>query len=56
MNSMRFPKGLFFWIVFIAAIIFVWVETEVWWMGLIGGVIIMFVLWLIFVLLAKLFG
>lgn len=55
MNSMRFPRSAWFWVVYVIAALVIWYITEVWWVGLIGGFLVMFVLWILFVILAKLF-
>ena len=55
MSSMRFPRKAIFWIILIVAIIAVGVVTENIVIGLLGGVGIMFALWLIYILLARLF-
>lgn len=55
MSSMRFPRKAIFWIILVVAIIAVWAATENIVIGLLGGAGIMLALWLIYVLLARLF-
>lgn len=55
MSSMRFPRKAVFWIILVVAIIAIWVSTESIVIGLLGGAGIMLALWLVYILLARLF-
>lgn len=52
---MRFPRKAIFWILLVAAIIVVGVATESIIIGLLGGAGVMLALWLIYIILARLF-
>ena len=55
MSSMRFPRKAIFWIILVVAIIAVSVASESIVIGLLGGAGIMLALWLLYIILARLF-
>ena len=52
---MRFPRKAIFWIIMVVAIIAVWAASESIVIGLLGGAGIMLALWILYIILARLF-